>query len=318
MPSIDRCDAALAPSYDARSPRLAALYESGKRSQWDGGTDIDWSQASDAPDELPQDSEYVVAAFRASPLARYGEAVRAEFRRAFQSWIVSQFLHGEQGALVGAARLAATIPDIEAKSVAAAQAADEARHVEVFRRYVHERVPDAFPIAPSLSTLLAQSFAGTWDFTAIGVQVVVEPVALAEFRLAGRTFTDPLLRSITELVARDESRHISFGAILLEDLAKEWSDAERAEREEFVLEAASLISRQFRLDEIWERLGIDACDGAAFATTNGMMVSYRQAIFSRVVTSLARIGLLTPRVHAGLAQLDIISPAVARTLQRGV
>src|SRR4051812_16506964 len=278
MPAIPPCDTARVSPYDARHPRLAALYENSQRAQWNGGTDVDWTLGSDMPDELPRDSEFVLATFRASPLGHYGASFWASFRREFQSWIVSQFLHGEHGALVAASSLAATVPDSEARSVAAAQAADEARHVEVFSRYVRERVRDPFPVAPSLATLLRQSFDGTWDITALGVQVVVEPVALAEFRLAERTFTDPLLRRITDLVARDEARHISFGVILLADVAKEWTAAERAQREEFVLEAAALISRQFHLDEIWQRLGIDARDGAAFATTNGVMVAYRQAI----------------------------------------
>lgn len=316
MPSIRTGNSVMAPTYEPRRPRLAALYETGKRAQWNGGTDIDWSLGEDGQDLVPHESESVLASFHASPLARHGIALWQAFRRELQTWIVSQFLHGEQGALVAAGRLTAAIPDIEAKSVAAAQAADEARHVEVFARYIRERVPDPYPIAPSLATLLYQSLAGEWDLTALGVHVVVEPVALAEFRLAERTFSDPLVRQITELVARDESRHISFGVILLGELAPDWTNSERAQREDFVLEAASLISRQFLLEEIWDRLGIDAREGATFATTNEVMVAYRKGIFSRVISSLARIGLLTPRVRAGLARLDILSPISERALRR--
>lgn len=300
-------------NYQPENQALATLYERGKQGQWNAATDLDWSVPVEYGSPLPDDSGYAVAAFEASPLARFGRPMWDRFRWEFQGWMVSQFLHGEQGALVAAARLVEVTPGIESKLYAASQVADEARHVEAFSRYLREKIPDAYPVSPPLAALLRDTLDDDrWDLTALGMQIMVEALAMAAFRLADRTFHDALIRQICRYVARDEARHVSFGVISLEQLYPELTSAEIADREEFVLEAAQLMSRRFLLGEIWERTGVDRTEGMEFARTNELMVGYRQAIFAKVVSSLSRIGLMTERVRGGFAGLDLLGFAGTR------
>jgi hypothetical protein len=293
--------------YDARQPRVASLYERAKLAQWNASTDVDWLVEVPFGAPLPDDCGYAMAAFESSPLARRGRPMWDTFRWELQAWMVSQFLHGEQGALVVAARLIETCPDLESKSYAATQAADEARHVEVFSRYLRDKLPGIYPVSAALESLLRDILADArWDITAIGMQIVVEALALAAFRLAGSTFHDDLIKQITQLVARDEARHVSFGVLSLTGIYREMTTAELADREDMVLEAASLTRRRFLLEDVWDRLEVPRAEGIEFAGTDTVMIRYRQAIFTKVVLALRSIGLLTERVRDGLAGLDLL------------
>ncbi|MDG4800820.1 ferritin-like domain-containing protein [Micromonospora sp. WMMD980] len=293
--------------YESEMPRVLSLYERAKSAQWNATTDVDWSIPVPFGEPLPDDSAFAMASFEASPLAARGRPMWDTFRWELQSWMVSQFLHGEQGALVVAARLVEVVPDLDSKYYAASQAADEARHVEAFSRYLREKVPEPYPINPALAELLEDLLSDArWDITALGMQIIVEALAMAAFRLANSTFHDRLICDITRLVARDEARHVSFGVLSLEGIYAEMTSAERADREEMVLESASLMRRRFLLEDVWERIEVDRDEGVDFAAHNELMIKYRQAIFARVVTALANIGLLTPRVRSGLERLDLI------------
>src|SRR2546421_159431 len=184
-------DAILSWRYDPQSARVASLYERAKLAQWNASTDVDWSIEVPFGAPLPDESGYALTSFGASPLAHRGRPMWDRFRWELQSWMISQFLHGEQSALVVAGRLIETCPDVESKAYAATQAADEARHVEVFSRYLREHLPSPYPISPALSALLHDILAESrWDITAIGMQIVVEALAMAAFRLADVTFHD--------------------------------------------------------------------------------------------------------------------------------
>jgi hypothetical protein len=305
-------DAHLTWRYDDRERSLSALYERGKQNQWNATTDLDWSIDVQFGRPLHEDSEFALAAFDGSHLASYRPGLWDTFRWEFQAWMVSQFLHGEQGALVAAARLVEVVPEIDAKCCAASQVGDEARHIEAFARYLREKVPTPYPISPSLRALVGDALADSrWDITVLGMQIMVEALAMAAFRLADKTFHDALIRDICRLVARDEARHVSFGILSLKTFYGEITTSERAERETFVLEAAHLMSRRFLMADVWERIGVDHDEGTSFARTNELMIRYRQTIFAKVVSSLGQIGLMTPRVRNGLAALDLLGiPAV--------
>jgi P-aminobenzoate N-oxygenase AurF len=287
--------------------RLLAIYERGKVAQWNAGTDVDWSIPVPFGEPIAEESAHGLASFASSPLASRGRRAWDTFRWELQSWMVSQFLYGERAALVVAGRLVEAIPGQPAKFCAAGQAVDEARHVEVFERYLAEKQPSRYPACPALVELLDDVLGDDrWDVTALGMQIVVEALAMAAFRLAGETFHDPLIRRITTLVARDEARHVSFGVVSLQSLYRELTRSELAEREDLVLEAASLTRRRFLLEDVWERLEVPRHDGTAFAATDELMVRYRQAVFAKVVMSLRDIGLLSDPVRRGLAALDLV------------
>lgn len=301
--------------YDPRGGKIEALYERAKQAQWNASTDVDWSVEVPFGAPLPDDSAFAMASFAASPLARRGRPMWDTFRWELQAWMVSQFLHGEQGALVVAARLVEVVPDLDSKMCAASQAVDEARHVEAFSRYLREKVPQPYPVTASLAELLDDILADSrWDVTALGMQIMVEALAMAAFRLADSTFHDDLIKEVTRLVARDEARHVSFGVVTLDRVYREMTTAERADREELVLDAASLMRRRFLLEDVWERLDVDRAAGVDFAAHDELMVTYRRAIFSRVVVALSQIGLLTERVRDGLAKLDLLDFAGGRRL----
>jgi hypothetical protein len=305
-------DAALNWDYEPTGSQVRSLYERATQTQW-RAADVDWSVEVPFGQPLPDDSAFAMSAFHASPLVRHGRRMWDTFRWELQSWMVSQFLHGEQAALVVAGRLIETVPDVESKLYAASQAADEARHVEVFSRYLREKVPDPYPISPPLRLMLADILGDDrWDVTALGMQIMVEALAMAAFRLADSTFHDELIRALARLVARDEARHVSFGVLALGGIYHQMTQAERTERENLVLEWASLIRRRFLLDDIWQRLDVSRVEGTEFASRNELMVMYRQAIFSRVGHALDRIGLLTGRVRAGLDRLGLLGFAQLR------
>jgi hypothetical protein len=300
-------DTRLTWEYGLSRPRLQTLYDRAARAQWDPATDVNWSAEVPFGAPLPDDSDYAMASFDSSPLARSGRPMWDTFRWEVQAWMVSQFLHGEQGALVAAARLVETASDLESKSCAAIQVADEARHVAVFTRYVRDKLPALYPVSGSLEALLADVLADSrWDMVMVGMQILVEALAMAAFRLADRTFHDDIIKQITRLVARDEARHVSFGVLALEEVYLDMTRAELAEREELVLEAASLTRRRFLLEEVWDRLGVPRAAGVEFAGTSPMMIRYRQMIFMKVVTTLATVGLMTDRVRDGLLALDLL------------
>jgi hypothetical protein len=299
-------DASLSWDYEPAGTRIRALYDRARQAQWDIG-DLDWSLPVPFGGPLPDDSAFAMAAFEASPLARRGRPAWDVFRWELQSWMVSQFLHGEQAAMVVAGRLVGSVPDLESKLYATSQAVDEARHVDVFSRYLREKVPEPYGISGPLREMLEDILGDDrWDVTALGMQIMVEALAMAAFRLAESTFHDGLIKQIARLVARDEARHVSFGVLCLDGLYDQMTAAERAEREDLVLESASLIRRRFLLHDVWERLEVDRREGPEFAATHPLMIKYRQAIFSRVGAALDQVGLLSDRVRRGLDGLQLL------------
>lgn len=299
--------------YDFSLHRTVALYERAKQGQWNATTDVDWTLEVPFGAPLEPDSGFALEAFSGSSLARYGFELWDTFRWERQAWMVSQFLHGEQGALVATARLAEVLVEVENKAYAASQVNDEARHLEVFARYLHEKIPSSYPVSAPLAALIEDILTDTrWDVTALGMQMIVEPLAMASFRLANSTFHDPLIKQITRLVALDEARHMSFGLLLLQPLYRELTAAELREREECVLQAAALMSRRFLLEDVWDRLGIDREEGTEFAARNPLMVAYRRTTFSKVVSGLSQIGLMTDRVVRGLDALGLLGRWGAR------
>ncbi|MFE9535773.1 ferritin-like domain-containing protein [Streptomyces sp. NPDC006691] len=293
--------------YTPRTPQLQRLYQRAQEQQWSAAEDVDWTVAVPFGEPLPDGTDFARASFEASPMAVRGRPMWDTFRWELQSWLVSQFLHGEQAALAAAARLVQELPDVESKLCAASQVTDEARHVEAFARYLREKIPQPYAVNEALHALLRDVLSDArWDITALGMQIVVEALAMAAFRLAGTTFHDPLIRRITTLVARDEARHVSFGVLSLREVHRQLTSAERADREELVLDAAALMRRRFLLGDLWERLEVDHTAGIQYAATDRAMVAYRRTVFTRVVSALDHIDLLTGRVRQGLERLDLL------------
>jgi hypothetical protein len=293
--------------YAPHDQALLNLYEKGKRLQWNAATDIDWSIDVDPerfPDFLPPEAINAML----SPPVRLEVKELVRMRVHQLGWLLSQFLHGEQGALLATAQIVNTVPWTEAKFHAASQVADEARHVEVYRRYLTEKLPIAFPVNRHLHTLLTQIIREPrWDMTYLGMQIMVEGLALAAFGMM--RFMNPherLLHQITDYVIRDEARHVAFGVLSLERVYREMSATELREREEFVIEAATLMRDRLLMTEVWERLGYDVDTWVAWAKETPFMQAFRQLLFAKIVPNLRRLGLLTPRVREHFASIGVL------------
>ena len=244
--------------YAGSRDRLAALYQKGKDGQWDAQARIDWSREID-PDNPLGVPDAFVAVSGAPVWAKLSASEKGLVRRHAAAWSFSQFLHGEQGALVCSAKIVQTVPDLDAKFYAGTQVMDEARHVEAYSRYLREKLDLAYPINPPLATLLDQVIRDSrWDITYLGMQILIEGLALGAFAGIRDIATEPTARELTAYVMQDEARHVAFGRLSLRDYYPQLSDAERAEREEFAVEALYFMRDRFNNAEVWERLGLPA------------------------------------------------------------
>ncbi|HUC04133.1 MAG TPA: diiron oxygenase [Acidimicrobiales bacterium] len=298
--------------YDARRPRLSKLYEKSKTMQWNAATDIDWSVDID-PGKMSDELVARMAAVEfdfgtraVGAFARSSPENRWLLEAHSHAWTVSNFMHGEQGALVATAKICAGVESIDDKYYAAAQVADEARHVEAYQRYL-DKIDIRYPVATYLHQLLDEVVAHPHvDMTFLGMQILVEGVALAAFSMGGAMFGNPVIGKITDLVRRDEARHVAFGVLSLQGTYDDMDPVDLAEREDFILEACALMRDRFVPVDVYERLGIDVARAVAEYETSPDQAAFRSLMFSKVVPNLGKLGLLTPKVRAGFEKMGIL------------
>ena len=299
-------DARFTWEYDEGRARLLSLYQKGKDKQWDAQSRIDWTQDVDPtnPVGLPDELHPLFG----SPMWESADKNRqAEMRQHFQSWQFSQFLHGEQGAMVCAAKIVEVVPDLDAKFYAATQTMDEARHVETFSRFLQEKAELVYPINTHLTALLEDTLRDSrWDMPYLGMQVLIEGLALAAFGvLRDLAPPDSLAKQLLAYVMQDEARHVAFGRISLKDYYSALTDAERNEREEFVVDACYLMRDRFRGDEVWETLGMDVKACTDWVDTSPLMIQFRSHLFSRIVPIVKDIGLWGPKVQQAFVDMGV-------------
>lgn len=280
--------------------RLERLYEKAKVSQWNVSTDLDWSVDVDPTrilgqmtDELPP-TRADIAGDPSSPVHHWGDAEWERFGVESTVWRLSQFLHGEQGALLCTAKIVETVPWIDAKYYAATQVVDEARHVEVFSRYLDTKLGDRYPISPHLRLLLDDVIADSrWDMTYLGMQIMVEGLALAAFGFMREVTGEPLLRELLRLVMADEARHVAFGVLALSEVYAQLTAAEIRERQEFAFEAAVRMRDRFLQQEVYERMGVPVRPMVErLLSLPAERQSFQRMLFARIVPNCSRLGLL--------------------------
>ncbi|MEW6690965.1 MAG: diiron oxygenase, partial [Pseudomonadota bacterium] len=296
-------------NYDATSEDLLALYAKGKREQWDADARIDWSLPVDPEDPMQMDDQ-VVPLFGTPLWAKLSQRQRVELRYHSQVFNLSQFLHGEQGALVCAARIVQDVPRIESKFYAATQVMDEARHVEAYRRLLKEKFRFVYPISKPLKTLLEQALGDArWDFTYLGMQVLIEGLALVAFQRIRDYSKNTLCRQVNAYVMQDEARHVAFGRLALRDYYPQLTEAERREREEFVIEGSYHLRDRFNSPEMWDRLGFDSKEVLTTLDNAEGQIRFRKRLFSRIVPTVRDIGLWSERVQKAYTELGGIQYA---------
>jgi hypothetical protein len=299
----DNADAIFTWDYEkGRRPALNRLYEKAKTSQWNGETDLPW--------DTEVDQEAVVMANAAanmggmgggvderiiadSPFAKWTEKEWIRVGVESQNWTLSQFMHGEQGALICTAKIVETVPWIDAKYYASTQVMDEARHVEVFARYLDDKLSGHYPINAHLKLLLDDIVNDSrWDMTYLGMQIMVEGLALAAFGFIHQLTTEPLLKQLLRYVMSDEARHVAFGVLSLKEYYAELTDAELAERQEFAFEAAVRMRDRFLQQEVWERMGLDVKAVLPLVMHAPQRQIFQSMLFSKIVPNCKKLGLL--------------------------
>src|SRR3954452_12172839 len=283
--------------YERARPQLAKLYEKAKTSQWNVTTDIDWDIDVD-PAKIARDPTNplmtTLGIERAGTIfEKLSDEEWYDIGAAQQAWTLSQFMHGEQGALICTAQIVETVPWIDAKYYAATQVMDEARHVEVFGRYLNTKLSGHYPINAHLKMLLDDIVADSrWDMTYLGMQIMVEGIALAAFGFLHQLTTEPLLKQLLRYVMSDEARHVAFGVLSLQEYYQGLGNTEIRERQEFAFEAAVRMRDRFLQQETWERMGIDVKEAVKAMQKAPDRPIFQGLLFSKIVPNCKKLGLL--------------------------
>ena len=294
-------DAVFTWDYERSRAGVSKLYERAKTSQWNASTDLDWSTEVDAQavaTEMQAAAGPLLTRLKElpnSPLQKWGPTQWATLALEAFRWRMSQFLHGEQGALICTAKIVETVPWIDAKYYAATQVMDEARHVEVFSRYLDTKLGGRFPVNPNLQLLIDDVIGDTrWDMTYMGMQIMIEGLALAAFGFMHAVTEEPLLKKLLRYVLSDEARHVAFGVLSLQEYYGGLSGPEIRERQEFAFEAALRMRDRLMMHAVWERCGVDR------ETITKMLFELRQpgvnpfqaSLFAKIVPNCKKLGLL--------------------------
>jgi len=286
--------------YERSRPALIKLYEKAKKSQWNAATDLDWSievdQAEVVLANITQNMDGRIAdeaMLKGTAFESWTEDQWIQLGIESQNWTLSQFLHGEQGALLCTSQIVETVPWIDAKYYAATQVMDEARHVEVFARYLDEKLSGHYPINAHLKTLLDDIITDSrWDMTYLGMQIMVEGLALAAFGFIHQMTTEPLLKKLLRYVMSDEARHVAFGVLSLKEYYQELTTPEIRERQEFAYEAAVRMRDRFLQQEVWDRMGVDVKEALQLVLQDEGRQLFQAMLFTKIVPNCKKLGLL--------------------------
>jgi hypothetical protein len=297
--------------YERDRPKLASLYSAAKRSQWDAETDLDWSADVD-----PHNPNVELISDRILPLSAVPqyrllpEREKESQRHAILSWLLSQFLHGEQGALLAACQVTEAVHWMDGKLYGSTQVVDEGRHVEVFHRYLTQKLGKMYEINDNLYVLIDALMSDpNWDVKFLGMQILIEGLALGAFSTMRAATKEPLLRELLKNVITDEARHVSFGVLALQSHYQQMSESERRNREDWAYEMSLLMRNRFLAHEFYDEyyghlMTRRAWDDLILASE--FMEHFRRNLFRRVVPNLKRIGLLTDRIRPHYARLGLL------------
>ncbi len=295
--------------------KLRNLYSKAKQNQWDGEQKLDWSIEIDPSKPIVGEDRFM---FHKVPFfQKLSQKQRDTFTAHATAQLLSQFLHGEQGALMTAAAVTHACPDYEAKLYGATQTMDEARHVEVYERYVR-KLAIVYPISPWLKEIIdATLSADHYVKILIGMNMVVEGLALAAFHNMRRQATCPLLKELTHYIRQDESRHVAFGNVYVRETIAQMHPDEREDVAQFAFDAVkSMVDSQGGIDgkgqrkpdpgflKVLEHVGIDLQDfikGLIEAGAAGIQAElppgHIHSFKDLMMPALVRVGAVTPRTR---------------------
>ena len=300
--------------YRVADDRIQRLYELGKTLNWNGSLDVHWDQTPDWHEQTPVKPEFIDEFLANADWNGYPpfDAFSTERKLAFfkhdNAWSLSQFLHGEQGALLVASQLASCAPSFNAKLYAASQTFDEARHVEVFNRYLQTKLGLSYPVNQGLKSLLDKILTDErWDLKFIGMQIVLEGLALAAFHIAMNDTDDPVLKELLYLVIRDEARHVTFGVNYLEEFVSTLSEEEKEDRAQFAYEACIVSRDRLIPTDVYRHFGWDVEETRQVLVERGLNADFLNMLYARIIPNLARIGLLTDQIRQKFEEMGVLN-----------
>jgi len=301
-------------TYPHDHPEMHALYERAKLGQWNGSS-LPWHIAVD-----PMNPEVPIAPLDMIDLniaKKLGiglkESEHTKMVHCISSWMLSQFLHGEQGALMAAAQVTEAVQFFDGKLYGSTQVVDEGRHVEVFHRYISEKLGKMYPINDNLFVIIdALMTDSRWDIKFLGMQIMVEGLALGAFGFLYQNTHEPLLKEMLKYVIQDEARHVHYGVLALkEHFSEHISTKEHEEREDWAYEVALLMRNRFMAYEVYDDwyggTSVTRDQWRQLVTNSPGMLRFRNIMMTRLVPNIREIGLLTPRMRphyeaAGMGQ----------------
>jgi hypothetical protein len=290
---------------------LESLYETAKKNQWNGSVAIDWSRP--VGKEGP-----VLNVHMAFAGTKFFERLDAETQKEVEikvsAWRLSQFLHGEQGALLVCGQLVNSIPELDAKLYASTQVVDEGRHVEVFEKYV-KKLHKIYPVDPLLKSLVDEILSTPfWELKLLGMQMIIEGLAIAAFNLMAKQTSDPTLATLLDYVLQDEGRHVNFGYFALRRAIPEMEPARRALLEDFAFRACDVMyGRDERtgfqsIKTVWNEMGWDAEATWRDTIANSATVkTFNRFLFVDVlIPRLQRLGLISSRIEPRYREIGLL------------
>ncbi|MEM9863908.1 MAG: ferritin-like domain-containing protein [Myxococcota bacterium] len=284
-------------------PEMADLYTRAKQQQWDGATRLDWSTSVDKlnPEVPVLPRNFINLEGLRECGVRLTSQEEDRFRADLLTWQLSQFLHGEQGALFAAAQVTEAVQFFDGKFYGATQVVDEARHVEVFHRYLDTKLGKLYQINDNLFVIIDALMSDSrWDMKFLGMQIMVEGLALGAFGTLYKITQEPLLKDLLKNVIQDEARHVHYGVLALrEHIRDHLSEAERREREDWAFEVAILMRNRFLAFEVYEEWFEGRLTRAQWRNvvqTSLGLEEFREVMFKRLVPNLREIGLLSDRI----------------------
>jgi hypothetical protein len=289
--------------YGGDFPEIFELYRRAKENQWNSDEHLDWSIDVDPMNpekELLPDSFCPFRQFEENGI-KLSQKEKYEFKYSISSWMLSQFLHGEQGALFAAAQVTESVKWMDGKFYGSTQVMDEGRHVEVFLRYLDTKLKRLYQVNDNLFVIIDQLMTDSrWDMKFLGMQIMIEGLALGAFSNMYSHTKEPLLKELLKYVIQDEARHVHFGVLALNrHIKNELSEKERREREDWAFEVALLMKNRFLAHEVYEEWfegRIKKQDWNKYISNTQGMADFRKMMFKRLIPNLKYIGLLSPRI----------------------
>jgi hypothetical protein len=298
-------------TYRRDRPEMRRLYEAAKVNQWNATKDLDWATQVDleSPNARLVPDDFLPFA----TLPSWKTKTRAEqerLRRDLTAWLLSQFLHGEQGALFAATQVTEAVPWLDGKLYGASQVMDEGRHVEVFHGYLTQKLEKLYEINDNLYVVIDALVGDSrWDMKFLGMQIMIEGLALGAFGMLRQLTAEPLLKQLLTYVISDEARHVHYGVLALEEHVKSLSEKERREREDWTFEVSLLLRSRFLAHEFYEEHyahELSRKEWNALVMDSNMMALFRRTMFKRIIPNLKRIGLLSDRVRPLYSELGLL------------